>query len=859
MEIYSHPGILLKKHLRDVGELIEKHLNSTHFSEDFPICIEDLKNIGYLIGVFHDFGKFSSFFQRHLKTSNKDLRSHHSCISAFICSKIIEEYIKNSVNSDSIILKCFPGIGYMIIRHHHGSLLSYEDDLNERSTNSTILSEWGQIPTILKDLREENRFVIICKIYKELLGKIKPFKSFDFENWFTNEFNTFLNSDFFKNFKNYIKKIRINLQNVLREESLNYFIFILIQYLYSILIESDRYSIALTDFNLEDLEFSLDIDEYKRKHLFSDEGSINHLREKFYEEIINYSEKELEYALNNKKHIYAITGPTGIGKTLAVLKFVELMKNKIKKRYNYIPQVLYFLPFTSIIDQNHKKIEEIFRLLIDDYEINKHRYLIKHHHLSELSYTKEGKEVENEKALLLVEAWEAKMIISTFYQFFHTIFGYSNSMLIKFNKIVNSIIILDEVQCFPPEYWIILQRYLITLQKFFNTKIILLTATQPAIFNENEIEWVIKEPEKYFSEPALNRIDFYFNLKNERLENRINSLLEDFFTSKKSSLMFVVNTIKESLNVANITKNYIENLSNKKNNTYSQTKLIYLSTNIIPKERKERIEQIKKFQRNKGNSKLIIITTQLIEAGVDIDIDIVIRDFGPMDCIIQVAGRCNRNKNQQKGIYKVYKFINLEGDSHSKPFCEYIYSPTLISITQNILKDFLSNNKLPFQETLFKKISDKYFKNVRKEVSNLTDFENILKYLKFKSIKKGDRYKIQSISDFKIISEDYQKEMVYIPMDGSFKNLYNEFRKILEQIQSIRNNGFNTYKKKSDYYNLKIELKKIQNKMKEYVIEIPKHIFNKLKDQKIIDEFNVIKEEDVDNYYDPFVGFLRDY
>ncbi|MHA1195835.1 MAG: CRISPR-associated endonuclease Cas3'' [Promethearchaeota archaeon] len=63
MEIYSHPGILLKKHLRDVGELIEKHLNSTHFSEDFPICIEDLKNIGYLIGVFHDFGKFSSFFQ----------------------------------------------------------------------------------------------------------------------------------------------------------------------------------------------------------------------------------------------------------------------------------------------------------------------------------------------------------------------------------------------------------------------------------------------------------------------------------------------------------------------------------------------------------------------------------------------------------------------------------------------------------------------------------------------------------------------------------------------------------------------------------------------------------------------------
>jgi CRISPR-associated endonuclease/helicase Cas3 len=197
----------------------------------------------------------------------------------------------------------------------------------------------------------------------------------------------------------------------------------------------------------------------------------------------------------------------------------------------------------------------------------------------------------------------------------------------------------------------------------FNFYVILSTATQPLIFEQTEE--IIVNKDYYFS--SFNRYVINVDLE----EKAIDDFSENLNLKDDKSYMFILNTIGSS-----------KKLFSKIKELYPNRKVEYLSTNLVPVERKRRIENIKSAL-DKGE-KIILIATQLIEAGVDVDFDVVYRDFAPFDSIVQSAGRCNRNGLKDKGYVNLIKLR----DDNNRYFYSYIYDSVLCSITEELIKDF---------------------------------------------------------------------------------------------------------------------------------------------------------------------------
>jgi CRISPR-associated endonuclease/helicase Cas3 len=164
----------------------------------------------------------------------------------------------------------------------------------------------------------------------------------------------------------------------------------------------------------------------------------------------------------------------------------------------------------------------------------------------------------------------------------------------------------------------------------FNIYFILITATQPEIFEPNQITELVPQKEKYFEQ--FDRVNLQFNTEKVTL-NEYKEKCENALRSTDESYLFIMNTIGTSLDLFT----YLQNCK-------FDADYFYLTTNIIPIHRQIRIENIKKSPKRK-----IIVSTQLVEAGVDIDIENVWRDFAPLESINQVCGRCNRNFSSKRG------------------------------------------------------------------------------------------------------------------------------------------------------------------------------------------------------------------
>jgi CRISPR-associated endonuclease/helicase Cas3 len=181
----------------------------------------------------------------------------------------------------------------------------------------------------------------------------------------------------------------------------------------------------------------------------------------------------------------------------------------------------------------------------------------------------------------------------------------------------------------------------------------------------------------------LNRIELIPRIERALTLDEFKTLLnEDLIQKKEKDFLIVLNTIGSAQEIYR----FVQGLE------LENTKRFFLSTNVIPKERLTRINEIRESKESPRKRK-VIVSTQLIEAGVDIDADIVYRDFAPLDSINQVAGRCNRHSaKDEKGIVSI--FI-LKDDR--KEFYKYIYDPFLISKTFDILKPI----KGPIKESEF--------------------------------------------------------------------------------------------------------------------------------------------------------------
>lgn len=797
-KLKSHPDKLLKDHLHRVGELSRK----TVADKSLNIGEKDLlRDAAYLIGITHDLGKATKFFQDYIvETDEKKKKSlkakdttHHGLLSAFFTYAVMKEYLSQTERRGGLA-EYLPILSFLAVKRHHGNLLNAMDEIKDTDVEKEKILKLAEEQIRSMDKNKEE--------IKELLLRLLAIESIDLKIDMDNIINYIL--------KDAIKEIRRKEKSFVRglSETGDLYPYFISQFIYSTLLDADKTDAGLDGINLDRLDLSSKlVDDYRdAKGFTSNKDNINDMRNQIYEEAV-----ESIKTWNLGDRILSLNVPTGTGKTLAALSLSLKLRARLENELKIKPRIIYALPFLSIIDQNYKVFDEV---IVKPDDVKDTRLLLKHHHLADVKYKIEESEFDVDKSLLLLEGWNAEIIVTTFWQLFNTIFSNRNRQLRKFNKLANSIIILDEVQAVPHQYWPLIHDSLKLLCEKFNSYVVFMTATQPLIFDEakGEIKEIAKKKEEYFR--GLNRIELIPRIERALTLDEFKALLkEDLVQKNDKDFLVVLNTISSAQDIYK----FVQGLS------LENTKPIFLSTNIIPKVRLARIDEIRK-SKDSPEERKVIVSTQLIEAGVDIDADIVYRDFAPLDSINQVAGRCNRNSaKDEKGTVSI--FI-LKDDR--KEFYKYIYDPFLISKTLDILKPING----PIKESEFLDLNNKYFKAVKRGMGEIDSKESLdcIAGLAFKDLSEK----------FKLIEEDYPKVDVFVELDDSAEAIWKQYR----DMQAEKNPLERTKK-----------YLKIRKDLSEYTISVDEKNAHSL----VNDEsgFGYISRFEITNYYDDETGFMR--
>ena len=587
---------------------------------------------------FHDLGKVCDKFQHYIKKETNNSEPH-SAVSAI--AFLINRYDEFDLKSKFFIFNA--------IRSHHGLLASKKYLINMLLDDNS-----KELELCKKQLKEILSKCDVCSYFKIDSDDMDIVFEFGFE----------------------IENLCFDMDDYVTQKLL-----------YSKLIFADKYeAITSSTFISSNFNYSLtSLYAYKKEQLCFD----------FERTKIAQTISE-NYQKNPNNHLYTLTAPTGIGKTLISLELALKIANKRGK-----DRIIYTIPFTSIIDQTVAIFERIFP-----------NQIIKHHH--KVDFKEDDKSnCDYDRIKYLIESWSHSFIVSTFYQLFFAIFSNKNSDNVKLQSLCNSVIVLDEVQAIPFELWKVLQILFDILAKKLNAVFILMSATMPIITN-NAIELAPKE--QLFQKKNRYRID-YLKLEAENEDARLQMVSQKIFKMVKngdgsSSILCVVNTIKNSKRLYHL----LANMLNKK--------IIYvLNSYMLPKDREATIEALREPNSNRVKGK-ILISTQVIEAGIDLDFDIGLRELSPLSSIIQTAGRVNREGKREQAEVFVFDTLGFE-----------IYDSVLINATKHYLKETLESkgvieeaNILTYVENFFKtldiRLSDR--KKILKAIENF-DFNEISK------------------------------------------------------------------------------------------------------------------------------------
>jgi CRISPR-associated endonuclease/helicase Cas3 len=337
--------------------------------------------------------------------------------------------------------------------------------------------------------------------------------------------------------------------------------------------------------------------------------------------------------------LFTLTVPTGGGKTLSSLAFA--LKHALQHN---MKRVIYVIPYVSIIEQN----AEVFRKIMGQDAV------IEHH--SNYNFKNEEKLEEYNLSLLASENWDAPLIVTTNVQFFESLFANKTSKCRKLHNIAKSVVILDEAQMLPVPFLHPCIEALRELSGTYVTSIVLCTATQPALSKREDFKKGLNIDKD--RELVSNPKQLYQKLKRVHIKNLS-------APSKQGSLDKQLSKVSDQIIAEKITEYSqalcIVNTRNHARQLYEQIKksggAFHLSARMCPAHRTQKLAQIRDNLDRKQPCR--VISTQLIEAGVDIDFPVVFRAVAGIDSIAQAAGRCNREDSPQKG--EVFIFMPEHG------------------------------------------------------------------------------------------------------------------------------------------------------------------------------------------------------
>lgn len=325
--------------------------------------------------------------------------------------------------------------------------------------------------------------------------------------------------------------------------------------------------------------------------------------------------------------IYTLQVPTGGGKSLASMRFALHHAQK-----HHMERIFYIAPFRTILEQTAKTYRDLFQM--EDQILEHHSDIIV--------------ERDDEEAQAWIERWASPVVLTTFVQFLNTLFGKRTQNIRRMHMLTNAVIIVDEVQSLPIKAVSLFNQAMNFLQKM-NTTVILCSATQPLLgtLERNALKidgTLVDHAEKLFRKMRRTEIVDCTDIKTI---DKISMLASEKISELPCGLII--------MNTRSAAKRVYEALAEKE---LPNTTLIYLSTYMCAKHRMNQLEKYRRLleqsKTSKDHERVICVSTQLIEAGVDLSADWVIRSVAGWDSVIQASGRCNREAIREIGyVYLV--------------------------------------------------------------------------------------------------------------------------------------------------------------------------------------------------------------
>lgn len=627
-----------------ISDTLANHFDQTSVAKDF------VKTMFFDTLKYHDLGKVNPNFQ-NLKMQRNDVKqktvcfgSEHSKIGAFcfLTQKFLEINSMTLAGEKKMFLVYLAlAFSSSIYKHHAPKIEIFEIDKFDNDFLQDVLE-------LIKELDINNLPIEKLQI---LIAAVKK------------------------------KSLPISVK--MRFEDSSFSLFALLKLNYSLLTASDYLATShymshrkekFSDFGLLNVEQKKRIiasvensKEYNRDAFklldnfelhFPKEANnqnLNYLRNALSVEIIN------EIRANSDKNLFYIEAPTGAGKSnLSMLALAEMFRYDVESGKNEIQKVFYVFPFTTLINQTFISLKETLELQDDE--------ILKLHSKSGFQQKGGDDDKYGGEKLNIIDYQFLNFPISliSHMRFFDLLKSNSKSTNYLLHRLANSVVIIDELQTYAPREWDKVIYFIENYAHFFNMKFILMSATLPkieklCIEQKTDFVYLNKYKKEFFTNPNFSkRVNFDFSLlktniptKDEK-ESEIQNLWEELIKkSQKYSSTSEENRVHTIIEfIFKKTASVFAQIAENKNDFFDV--IFLLSGSILESRRNEIIEALKSDAYK--NKNVLLITTQVVEAGVDIDMDIGFKDTSILDSDEQLAGRINRNVNKKHCTLYLFNF-----------------------------------------------------------------------------------------------------------------------------------------------------------------------------------------------------------
>lgn len=344
--------------------------------------------------------------------------------------------------------------------------------------------------------------------------------------------------------------------------------------------------------------------------------------------------------------LFTLSAPTGAGKTLAMLAFALRHAERHSLR-----RVVMVIPYLSIIEQTALVYRNLFAPHLPEGTLPEH-YVLEHHSMAGLRENtgeEDGDSPQELRRRELCENWDAPLIVTTSVQMLESLFSHRPGACRKLHRLAGSVILFDEVQTLPNHLAAATLATLSRLSRRFGASVVLSTATQPAFEALSDKvrplggeSWAPREiaPAKFGLFKRVERVKVAWPQPDEALS--LTQVATELARPENHRSLCVVNLKRQARDI-------LQELT-----VLGAGGLFHLSTSMCPAHRQEVLAKVRGLLQDPAQPPVRLVSTQCVEAGVDLDFPVVWRAWGPLTAIAQAAGRCNRNGNLAKGRVRVF-------------------------------------------------------------------------------------------------------------------------------------------------------------------------------------------------------------